>query len=166
MAPEEGLAGDPPDGDFTDYGVNPEVSTEDDNVSTFALDVDTASYAVTRDNIEGGFLPDEAAVRTEEIVNYLPQDYDAPEEGLGVHLDGTSVPFLDGADRRVLRVGVQAADDGQERMGNDDGLFHVLSPIDVDRFARPCRKVERPISATTPPCTGSSTYANVSSRLG
>jgi Ca-activated chloride channel homolog len=117
-APEQGLAGDPPDGDFTDYGVNPEVSTEDDNVSTFALDVDTASYAVTRDNIEGGFLPDEAAVRTEEIVNYLPQDYDAPEEGLGVHLDGTDVPFLDGADRRVLRVGVQAAETDERRPTN------------------------------------------------
>src|SRR5512134_2752748 len=38
--------GEPDDMFFRDYGVNPSVETEDDNLSTFALDVDTGSYTV------------------------------------------------------------------------------------------------------------------------
>ena len=33
---------------FEDYGVNPSIDTEDDNLSTFALDVDTGSYTIMR----------------------------------------------------------------------------------------------------------------------
>ncbi|QVQ50780.1 von Willebrand factor type A domain-containing protein [Spiractinospora alimapuensis] len=98
------------DGNFTDYGVNPEIDTAEDNKSTFALDVDTGSYSIVRSHLDQGLLPDEAAVRTEEMVNYFPQDYDAPAEGLRAHIDGTSVPFLDDSTRQVLRVGVQAAE--------------------------------------------------------
>lgn len=94
---------------FRDYGVNPEVDTDEDNLSTFALDVDTGSYAVTRAYLSDGFLPDPASVRTEEFVNYFGQDYDPPAGGIGIHLDGAPVPFLPGGDRRVLRVGLQAA---------------------------------------------------------
>jgi len=117
LAPATTIPSPPPAGEpgdrgapvFEDYGVNPTVDTAEDNLSTFALDVDTGAYAVTRNHLNEGFLPDAAAVRTEEFVNYFPQDYEAPEDGIGVHVDGTSVPFLDDASRRVVRVGLQAA---------------------------------------------------------
>ena len=54
---------------FEDNGVNPFVDPYDDNLSTFALDVDTASYVVTRNHLEGGQLPPIGAVRVEEFVN-------------------------------------------------------------------------------------------------
>jgi Ca-activated chloride channel family protein len=50
---------------FENYGVNPFIDTEDDNLSTFAMDVDTASYTVLRRFLTDGNLPDKDAVRTE-----------------------------------------------------------------------------------------------------
>ena len=51
-----------------------------DPVSTFSIDVDTASYAIVRSSLMSGQLPPKEAVRIEEMVNYFPYDYPAPEE--------------------------------------------------------------------------------------
>lgn len=51
----------------------------DEPVSTFSIDVDTASYAFVRRNLENGALPDRNAVRVEEMVNYFSYDYPAAE---------------------------------------------------------------------------------------
>jgi Ca-activated chloride channel family protein len=99
-----------PDGQtFADYGINPEVATAENHRSTFALDVDTGSYTVARSRLREGRLPDPAAVRTEEFVNFFRQDYQPPADGIGIHVDGTAVPFLPEPGTRVLRVGLQAA---------------------------------------------------------
>lgn len=105
---------------FEDYGINPETATAQDNQSTFALDVDTGSYTVTRGYLNEGVLPDPASVRTEEFINYFRQDYQPPEDGMGIHVDGTTVPFLDDPAKRVLRVGLQAVvvDDADRRPAN------------------------------------------------
>ena len=47
-------------------------------LSTFAIDVDTASYSNVRRFLESGRLPPRDAVRVEELVNYFPYDYPAP----------------------------------------------------------------------------------------
>ncbi len=52
-----------------------------DPVSTFSIDVDTASYAIVRSSLMAGQLPPKEAVRIEEMVNYFPYDYPAPEAG-------------------------------------------------------------------------------------
>ncbi|WP_244312487.1 vWA domain-containing protein [Microbispora hainanensis] len=73
--------------------------------STFALDVDTASYGYARRALEEGRLPDPGQVRTEEFVNAFRQDYAEPEgDGFAVHIDGARMP-----DKRtaLLRVGLQ-----------------------------------------------------------
>jgi hypothetical protein len=64
---------------FQHYGVNPFVDPRDDRFATFALDVDNASYALTRAYLERDELPPPAAVRVEEFVNALDQDYAPPE---------------------------------------------------------------------------------------
>ena len=80
---------------FEDPGVNPFVDPGEDNQSTFALDVDTASYTVARRYIGDGNLPDPASVRVEEFVNYFDQGYEAPEDGtFAIHVDGGPSPFL------------------------------------------------------------------------
>jgi Ca-activated chloride channel family protein len=48
-------------------------------VSTFSLDVDTASYAYTRRQLEDGYVPERDAVRIEELINYFPYAYPAAE---------------------------------------------------------------------------------------
>lgn len=48
-------------------------------VSTFSLDVDTASYAFVRRALMSGRLPPKNAVRVEELINYFNYDYQPPE---------------------------------------------------------------------------------------
>jgi Ca-activated chloride channel family protein len=94
---------------FENYGVNPFIDTEDDHLSTFALDVDTGSYTIARRYVTDGNLPPEDAVRVEEFVNYFDQDYAYPPEGqaFAIHVDGASFPFAETERYRVMRVGIQ-----------------------------------------------------------
>ena len=64
-----------PDMYFKGSGVNPFLDTEDEHLSTFAMDVDTASYSVTRRYLTEGHLPPSEAVRVEEFVNAFKYDY-------------------------------------------------------------------------------------------
>jgi len=97
----------PVDAQFQNYGVNPYVSVAQDHLSTFALDVDTASYSVMRSYIQQGSLPPADSVRVEEYVNYFNQGYPTPSNvAFGVYADGALSPFAnDGS--YLLRIGVQ-----------------------------------------------------------
>ncbi|WP_214412381.1 vWA domain-containing protein [Sphaerisporangium fuscum] len=76
-----------------------------DTISTFALDVDTASYDYARATLREGRLPDPAQVRPEEFVNAFDQGYAEPEDdGFSVQIDGARAG-ADGA--ALLRVGLQ-----------------------------------------------------------
>ncbi len=92
---------------FQDYGTNPEEDTYRDNLSTFGLDVDTASYTVARRQVMDGNFPPYDAVRVEEFVNYFQQDYPAPRDvAFGIYADGAPSPFYPG-DELLLRFGIQ-----------------------------------------------------------
>ena len=92
---------------FENYGTNPFIDTEDDHLSTFALDVDTASYTVIRRFLRDGNWPDKDAVRVEEVINYFDWRYADPEEGaFSLHLEGAPSPF--GGDKYwLVKIGVQ-----------------------------------------------------------
>ncbi|MFD9967984.1 von Willebrand factor type A domain-containing protein [Streptomyces sp. NPDC059015] len=76
-------------------------------VSTFALDVDTASYGYARRVLAGGRLPEPGSVRPEEFVNSFRQDYPRPEgDGFSVTVDGARVERGDGGDWSLMRVGL------------------------------------------------------------
>ncbi len=65
---------------FTEFSPNPVKVVADEPVSTFSIDVDTASYAFLRASLNYGGLPwDRDAVRTEELINYFAYDYAPPE---------------------------------------------------------------------------------------
>jgi Ca-activated chloride channel family protein len=82
------------------------IDTVKDPLSTFAADVDTASYTVARRYLIQGTLPPASAVRVEEFVNYFKYRYTAPEKGaFTVHLEGAPSPF--DSKRHFVRVGVQ-----------------------------------------------------------
>ena len=63
---------------FPGKAANGVVLVEDQPVSTFSADVDTASYAFVRRQLNTGRLPPAAAVRVEEMVNYFPYQYARP----------------------------------------------------------------------------------------
>ena len=90
---------------FESHGVNPFVDADEDSLSTFALDGDTASYEILGLYLGEARLPPPESVRIEEYVNSLPQDYPAADTALGLHLDAGPSPF--GPEGYVLlRVGV------------------------------------------------------------
>jgi Ca-activated chloride channel family protein len=64
-------------------------------LSTFSIDVDTASYANVRRFLRAGQMPPPDAVRVEEMVNYFPYDY-APPKGktpFAVHVESAACPW-------------------------------------------------------------------------
>jgi Ca-activated chloride channel family protein len=63
-----------------DFKTNPIKSVTEDPVSTFSIDVDTASYSFTRRSLKEGFLPQADTIRVEEMINYFPYDWKGPED--------------------------------------------------------------------------------------
>jgi Ca-activated chloride channel homolog len=94
---------------FENYGVNPSIETEDDHLSTFALDVDTGSYTIMRNYLSEGNLPPSDSVRVEEYVNYFDQGYPNPpaHQAFGIYIDGAPSPFTQSERYQMLRVGIQ-----------------------------------------------------------
>ncbi len=64
---------------FDAQDVNPVKVAAQEPVSTFSIDVDTASYAFARRMIQSGQLPPKDSVRVEEFVNYFPYQYPRPD---------------------------------------------------------------------------------------
>ncbi|AMS41953.1 MULTISPECIES: vWA domain-containing protein [Aminobacter] len=62
-----------------DFKTNPVRSALEDPVSTFSIDVDTASYSFARRLLKEGVLPQPDTVRVEEMINYFPYDWKGPE---------------------------------------------------------------------------------------
>jgi len=91
---------------------NPVRLTREHPVSTFAVDVDSASYANVRRLLEAGQRPPRDAVRIEELVNYFDYDYPAPRDdaAFAIYSELGPSPWHD--DRRLLHIGIQGHDLG------------------------------------------------------
>jgi Ca-activated chloride channel family protein len=113
--------------EFTDHGINPFTLVSDDPLSTFSIDVDTASYAISRRKLRSGALPPEAAVRVEEFVNYFDyESYVTPQDDpFAVNMEAMPDPFRPG--HHILRVGVQ----GKEVSRSERPPLHLTFLVDV-----------------------------------
>ena len=90
---------------FDHTGVNPFIATEDDSLSTFAVDVDNASWTVARNYLSRGMLPPKDAIRVEEFVNTFDPGWPRhTDDVFRIHSDGAVSRFGDGY--HLLRVGV------------------------------------------------------------
>ncbi len=113
---------------YKDYGVNPLTKTVDDKFSTFSIDVDTASYTISRKKLNAGIIPPPSSVRVEEFVNYFKYDYPSPEEGaFSVHLEGAPSPFVAKGGDYIVRVGVQ----GKRLKTSERKPVHLTFLVDV-----------------------------------
>jgi Ca-activated chloride channel family protein len=93
---------------FASAEANPLKRTSADPVSTFSVDVDTASYSYVRSTLSGGRLPNPDAVRVEEMVNYFDYNYPVPEKG--GHPFSTNVSVVDtpwNEHTKLMQVGIQ-----------------------------------------------------------
>jgi len=93
---------------FANMAANPVKITSQEPVSTFSIDVDTASYAVVRSSLQNGALPPRDAVRIEEMINYFPYDYAGPEADEAPFRPGVSLmPTPWNAGTQLLHIAVQ-----------------------------------------------------------
>jgi len=93
---------------FDTVDANPVKRVSAEPVSTFSIDVDTASYSFVRRQLNAGFLPQKAAVRLEELVNYFPYDYPLPKDRSQPF--STNVTVLDSpwkAGNKLVHIGIQ-----------------------------------------------------------
>lgn len=129
-APER-IPGPPP---YHDVGRDKFTATEqnafkvvrEEPVSTFSLDVDTASYAFVRASLNRNVLPQPAAVRTEEMINYFPYDY-APArsaaEPFSTNVAVFPSPWSPG--RKLVRIGVKGYAIGHETRPRANLVFLI-----------------------------------------
>ena len=96
---------------YEDVDPNPVKLTSEEPVSTFSIDVDTASYANVRRFLKQGVLPPKDAVRIEEMINYFDYTYPQPEAGkdpFATYVTLAPSPFAEG--RELMQIGIQGRD--------------------------------------------------------
>ncbi len=119
---------------------NPFLAAVDNPLSTFSIDVDTASYAkVRRYLLESGELPPPDAVRIEELVNYFDNDY-APPDGdapFAAHVEVTACPWQ--LKHRLVRIGIK----GREMPAEARPAANLVFLLDVSGSMEPEDKLPR-----------------------
>ena len=118
---------------FADFAPNPVKVVAEEPVSTFSIDVDTASYGFVRASLNAGVLPHKDAVRVEELVNYFPYDYPGPERRETPFAASVSLlpaPWNPAA--RLMHIGIKgyALDTGAAPRANLVFLIDVSGSMD------------------------------------
>lgn len=105
--PDPTVAPDPNTEAFPEAEDNPIKVTADSPVSTFSIDVDTASWSYIRNALNRGQLPPKDSVRIEEMVNYFSYDYPAPEGDapFATHVGVSDSPWVEGT--QIVHIGLQ-----------------------------------------------------------
>ncbi|WP_233231526.1 YfbK domain-containing protein [Tichowtungia aerotolerans] len=93
--------------DYTEIKENLFTSVANEPLSTFSIDVDSASYANVRRFLEGGMLPPKDAVRIEEMINYFDYSYEPPHDGtpFATHLELSRCPW--DPQHKLVRIGLK-----------------------------------------------------------
>jgi Ca-activated chloride channel family protein len=116
---------------------NPFLDAKSNPLSTFSIDVDTASYSNIRRFINEGSLPPKDAVRVEEMINYFAYDYAQPadEKPFAVHVDLASCPWE--PLHRLVRIGLK----GREIATDKRGASNLVFLLDVSGSMEPTERL-------------------------
>ena len=93
---------------FTSVDANPLKNVSAAPVSTFSIDVDTASYSYVRRSFTNGQFPSTDAVRVEEMLNYFDYNYPVPEAGgapFSTNVSIVETPW--NKDTKLMQIGIQ-----------------------------------------------------------
>ncbi|HUS91016.1 MAG TPA: VWA domain-containing protein [Phycisphaerae bacterium] len=109
----------------------------DQPLSTFSIDVDTASYANVRRFLRHGRRPPRGAVRIEELVNYFRYDYAPPTDGrpFATHVEVAACPW--NTAHRLARIGLK----GREVRGDSRPSANLVFLLDVSGSMTPANKL-------------------------
>jgi Ca-activated chloride channel family protein len=116
---------------------NPFLPVEANPLSTFSIDVDTASYANVRRDLNQNSRPPLDAVRIEELINYFPYSYPAPTgpDPFSVNLEIARCPWE--AAHRLVRIGLKGreVDNSKRPPSNLVFLIDVSGSMqDIDKL--------------------------------
>jgi Ca-activated chloride channel family protein len=130
LARPSGALAPAPDAEFNTEGYahiadNPFRAVADTPLSTFSLDVDTASYANVRRFLLDGQRPPADAVRIEELLNYFRYDDPAPTAGAPFAVRTEVAPAPWNPRHRLVRIGVRAREIAAERVPPRNLVFLV-----------------------------------------
>jgi Ca-activated chloride channel family protein len=116
---------------------NPFLDAKTNPLSTFSIDVDTASYSNIRRFINEGQVPPKDAVRLEEMINYFTYDYPQPNDGkpFSINVDVASCPWQ--ASHRLVRVGLK----GREIALDKRGASNLVFLLDVSGSMTPAERL-------------------------
>ena len=93
---------------FEAFESNPVKLVREEPVSTFSIDVDTASYAFVRRALNNGYIPPKDSIRVEEMINYFDYDYEVPDDKQKPFKPTVAVypsPWNKG--RKLLHIGIK-----------------------------------------------------------
>ncbi|MBT8128642.1 MAG: VWA domain-containing protein, partial [Gammaproteobacteria bacterium] len=108
---------------FDDNGI---ILTAESPVSTFSIDVDTGSYSNVRRLLNNGQLPQQDAVRVEELVNYFTYDYPVPDNRktpFALTTEIARTPW--NADTYLLHIGIKGYDSPRQSLPASNLVFLV-----------------------------------------
>ena len=113
----------PPDPQYARFEDHRFVDARRERVTTFAIDVDRASYTNVRRFLADGLLPPPDAVRIEEMINYFTYSYPQPSgrEPFSVTTEVAGSPWNPG--NRLLRIGIQGRNLDQWKMAPNNLVF-------------------------------------------
>lgn len=97
--------------EYAEYEANSITQVANKPVSTFSIDVDTASYSLIRSQLNSGYLPKPQAVRAEELINYFNYDYFIPKnksEPFSPTLSVLDSPWNKG--KKLIHIGIKGYD--------------------------------------------------------
>jgi Ca-activated chloride channel family protein len=112
------------DEQYPSYQENRLRLVQQDPVSTFSVDVDTASYSLVRSQLLRGFLPAPNAVRTEEMINYFSYDYPYPDSKTAPFKASISVlnsPW--NKSKKLLHIGIKGYNIKPAKTPNSNLVF-------------------------------------------
>ena len=107
---EPGFEGEYNTNEYDDLAENSWLSVKTAPLSTFAADVDTASYSHLRNNIVNGYEVPASSVRIEEMINYFHYDYDDPKKGekFAVYTEYADCPWNE--DTKLVLISLNTED--------------------------------------------------------
>jgi len=108
------------------FSTNPVKRVAEEPVSTFSIDVDTASYAFVRRTLRQGEMPGPQSVRVEEMINYFPYHWPAPESATTPFRPTITVmPTPWNANTRLMHVAIKGYEIAQAEKPKSNLVFLV-----------------------------------------
>lgn len=116
------------DGDkFEEYQDNPFIAVSEQPTSTFSVDADGASFAITRRYLTSGFRMNASGVRIEELLNYFTFNYPSPkgDDRIAINAEVGDCPW--NVAHKLLRLGIK----GKELTAGEVPLANYVFLVDV-----------------------------------